>query len=264
VKRLTLFVKGNVDVRDSLHSCRIGGELLWNGVNDVLRTRFPGALARIRHETWTRSDALLAATGAVPEALAARALDTGAYSLQSQFSNALFTTPADAIVLTLQPDVTNSMLRHRRDGYLLYPNDTQAWTAGDRAWLKAEFEASGPLPVETAMANLTTIIERIRAVRDVPILIYNLSPVIPGDLVHCYMGLGETFATRIRRFNLALIDLSEQTGVSIIDVESLLARRGVDAIKVDVMHTTAEGYALMAEEVVRVLADHGIFEELAA
>lgn len=264
VKRLTLFIKGNVDVRDSLHSCRIGGEVLWNGVNEVLRARFPGTLARIKHETWTRSDALLAANGSVPEALAARELDLGAYPLQSQFSDAVFTTTADAVVLTLQPDVTNSLMRHKRDGYLFYANDAQAWTAENRAWLKAEFETAGLLPVEIVMDNLKAMIERIRAHRDVPILIYNLSPVIPGDLIHCYMGLGETFATRIRRFNLALTELSEETGVSIVDVDALTARRGVDTVKLDAVHLTAEGYALLAEEVVRVLADTGVLEAMAA
>lgn len=269
MKRLTLFVKGNVDVRDSLHSCRIGGELLWNGVNEVLRTQFPGTLARIKHETWTRSDAVLAANGTVPADLTAWEIDHGAYPVQSQFSDALFTTAADAVVLTLQPDVTNSLMRHRRDGYLFYANDPQTWTAENRAWLKAEFETSGLLPVEQSMANFRGLIERIRARndavgRDVPILIYNLSPVIPGDLIHCYMGLGETFATRIRRFNLALTELSEETGVSIIDVDALTARRGVDAVKLDAVHLTAEGYALVAEEVVRVLADTGALEVLAA
>ncbi len=264
MKRLTLFLKGNVDIRDSLHSCRVGGELLWNGVNEVLRARFPGTLARIKHETWTRSDALLAATGTAPAELAERGLDLGSYPLSSQFSDAVFTTPADAIILTVQPDVTNSLMRHREGGHLFYPTDPQNWAADDRAWLKSEFEMSGLLSVEDSMANLAAMTDRIRAERDVPILIYNLSPIIPGDLVHCYMGLGETFATRIRRFNLALIDLSEQTGVSIIDVESLIARRGVDAVKLDAVHLTAEGYALVAEEVVRVLADYGVLEALAA
>jgi hypothetical protein len=37
MRRLTFFIKGNVDVHDSLHSCRIGGGLAWNGINDVFR-----------------------------------------------------------------------------------------------------------------------------------------------------------------------------------------------------------------------------------
>ena len=117
MKRLTLFVKGNVDVHHSLHSCRIGGELMWNGVNEVLRERYDGNLARIMHETWTRSDALLECDGSVPEVLAQRHLPLGVYPPASQFSNAIFTTPADAIIMSIQPDVTTSMVQHGCDGF---------------------------------------------------------------------------------------------------------------------------------------------------
>jgi hypothetical protein len=65
LERLTLFAKGNVDVYDSLHSCRIGGEIRWNGINEVVRGR-ADVLIRLWHETWTRSDAVLGATGTVP------------------------------------------------------------------------------------------------------------------------------------------------------------------------------------------------------
>ena len=33
--RLTIFAKGNLDVRDTLHALRVGGELRWNGVNEI-------------------------------------------------------------------------------------------------------------------------------------------------------------------------------------------------------------------------------------
>ena len=111
------------------------------------------------------------------------------------------------------------------------------------------------------MQNLAAIVERIRQTRDVPILVYNLSPVIPGDFVHCYLGLDETYATRIRRFNLALIELSQAIGISIVDLEAIVARHGADTLKLDAMHLTAEGYRRVAEEVVRILNDLGVFDD---
>src|SRR5215468_1752980 len=33
LRRVNLFLKGNLDVRDSLHSLRLNGKLEWNGVN---------------------------------------------------------------------------------------------------------------------------------------------------------------------------------------------------------------------------------------
>src|SRR5882672_3766971 len=74
------------------------------------------------------------------------------------------------------------------------------------------------------MNNLAAIVAKIREHSEVPILIYNLSPIIPGDQIHCYAGLGETFASRIRKFNLALEELSENSGISIIDVDAIVAR----------------------------------------
>ncbi len=261
VKRLNLFVKGNVDVHDSLHSCRIGSELVWNGVNEILRLTHPGCLARIRHETWNRSDALLQAEGRVPDELALRHLPLGAYPEESQFSRAIFESKADAIILSTQPDIAAGLMRHRREGFLFYANDHEAWNPADRQWLQTEFEATGRLEVAQSMANFEAIIVRIRERSEAPILIYNLSAITPGETIHCHLGLGEAYSTRIRRFNLGLIELSERTGISIIDVDSLLARQGADGLKLDMVHLTPAGYRLVAEEVVRVLGESGLLDD---
>jgi hypothetical protein len=258
VKRLTLFAKGNVDVHDSLHSCRIGGEMLWNGINDALRATKRDVIVRLRHETMTRSDALLHAQGTVPEAVRQRSLPLGAYPAESQFSREIFDVSADAIILSLQPDVASGMMRHEVDDYFLYPAESSRWATEDKAWLKAEFKALHRLSASDSMVNFAAIIRRIREKSDTPILIYNLSPIIAYETIHCYLGLGETLSTRIRRFNLGLTELSEETGVSIIDVDTIIARHGGDALKVDAMHLTPAGYKLVAYEVVRVLDDVGL------
>jgi hypothetical protein len=261
MRRLTLFVKGNVDVHDSLHSCRIGGELAWNGINDVLRVRQPGCTARLKHETLTRTDALLLSPGTVPAVLDDHPVPLGSYPFSSQFSHAIFEAKADAIVLSIQPDIATALVRHKRDGFLIYPSEAEHWSAADKQWLKSEFEPAEELDVAKSMENLTTIIGKIRKHTDAPILVYNVSPMTPGEEIHCYQGFGETYSTRIRRFNLALVELSEKTGVSIIDVDSVLARKGTDTLKLDTIHLTADGYRLVAEEVVRVLEDVGLFDE---
>jgi hypothetical protein len=260
VRRLNLFVKGNVDLRDSLLYSRVGGTVAWNGINEVVRRQFPGSVVRIRHETWTRSDALLAAGDVVPLELLARRLPLGPYPAESQFSRALFTSSADAVVLSIQPDVMGRLYRHRRDGYLLYPSWLESWSLGDRQWLRENFEDVGLLGARASMDNFARICEELRGRPDVPILVYNLSAVVPGEQVHCYEGLGEVLATRIRRFNLALVELSERTGISVVDVDAVLARAGADRLKVDAIHLTAEGYRLVAEEVVRILEDLGCFD----
>jgi GDSL-like Lipase/Acylhydrolase family len=257
-KRLLLFAKGNVDLHDSLHSCVIAGELRWNGINEVVRQRHPGTLIRLKHETWTRSDALLGAQGVVPLELAARSLTLGSYPATMQFSDAVFNFDADAFVLSIMPDAATCMLRHRRLGFFLYPAGSATWPAADRSWLKAEFESLPLLELSQSIANLEKIVDLIRQRSEAPILIYNLSPIVPGDIVYCFQGLDETFATRVRRFNLALADLSQKMGISVIDVDEILARAGADYLKIDAMHLTPEAYRLIAEEVVRVLENLGL------
>jgi hypothetical protein len=257
LKRLTLFAKGNVDVHDSLHSCRIGGEVRWNGINDVIRGR-ADVLVRLRHETWTRSDAVLEATGKIPAQITERQLSLGTYPAPSQFGTTLFDTNADAVVLSILGETATGLVRHNRDGFLFYPAEAERWSSTDRDWLKSDFTRSDLLDVATSMDNFRQIIDRIRMRTDVPILIYNVSSIILGDTVHCFQGLGEIYSTRCRRFNLGLVGLSEETGISIIDVDTIIGRAGADKLKLDAMHLTPEGYRLVAEEVVRVLGDLGV------
>ena len=260
VNRLTLFAKGNLDLRDSLHSLRLGGELVWNGINEIVRERYPAWTVRLRHETWAHSDALLEAGGVVPAELAARDMPLEAYPATSQFSAAIFTTDADAIVLSVQPDLMISLKRHRRDGYLFHPAGRLDWSLEDQAWLRSNFDTLGPLDVAQSMGNFTRIVERIRAYTQAPILIYNLSSAVPGEQIHDYRGMEDSLSIRIRQFNLGLIELSQKTGISVIDVDAILARAGADRLKLDAFHLTAEGCRLVAGEVVRVLEDFGLFD----
>jgi hypothetical protein len=257
VTRQTIFAKGNVDLRDTLHSLKMDGALLWNGLNEILRSRHPATVIRLRHETWTRSDALLEADGTVPQILSERALPLGAYPLESQFSQAVFDSDAGAIIFSIQPDLNSTLVRHRREGFLFYPSGWRSWTASDQAWLRENFTPVPPLEVATSMGNFARIIARIRARSNAAILIYNISSAVPGERVHAYDGLDEILSTRIRRFNLGLIEVSQQTGISIIDVDTITARAGADRTKYDALHLTSDGCRVVAEEVVRVLDDLG-------
>jgi hypothetical protein len=257
VRRLNLFAKGNVDVHDSLHSCRIGGEVRWNGINDLIRGG-ADTVVRLRHETWTRSDAILQADGTVPGEIAERQLALGSYPAPSQFSAALFENTADAIILSILGETATALVKHKRSGFLFYPSDSEKWSQPDRSWLKSDFDRQELLDVSTSMNHLRRIIDRIRERSDVPILIYNVCSIIPGETVHSLQGLGEIYSTRCRRFNLGLAELSEEVGCSIVDVDSIIGRAGVDNYKIDAMHLTPDGYRLVAEEVVRVLHDLGV------
>ena len=49
--RLNLFLKGNLDVCDTLYGQRIPGKANWNGINEVLRAGSRAVTVRVRHET---------------------------------------------------------------------------------------------------------------------------------------------------------------------------------------------------------------------
>ncbi len=258
MSRLTIFAKGNLDVRDSLHLLKIGEAVAWNGINQVLREMAPGTTARVRHETWTHSGVLLASPGTTPAKLEANAPDLGSQSLASQFSTAVFDVPADAVILSIQPDVYVRPLKHRSDNYSFFPGDLATWSPEGLAWLRQNFEPEPLSDAGQSMTNFMAIIERIRQGRDVPILIYNLSSFVPGETLHSYLGLDETSSTRIRRFNLALVELSAQTGVSIVDVDRVVAQGGAHQMKLDTTHLTATGCEAVCREVVRILQDYGV------
>jgi hypothetical protein len=232
-------------------------------VNEIVRARFPGCTLRIRHELHTRSDALLAATGVVPEGLEGRRALLEPYVPEVQFSRALFETEADAFVLSIQADVMTALFRHRRDGYLLYPAGQESWPPADRSWLQENFSFLGMLDVETAMHALEGVIQQIRAVSDAPVLVYNVSSVVPGESVRNYAEFPESLSARIRRFNLGLIEISERTGVWIVDVDTIVARAGADRTKIDTLHLTAEGCSLVANEVVETLEQLDFFTSAA-
>ena len=255
LRRLTLFLKGNADLRDSLHSYRQSGAVTWNGLNHLLRHRRPDLSVRLRHETWARSDVTLAATAQVPPELAARNPPMGSMAAAMQFSRALFTTPVDAVLLSLQPDIVNLIFRHRAEGWLFLPGACENWLSADRAWLTEAFQ---PVPLLTAAASMANI-ERIAAAcqsdRDVPVLVYNLCSAIPGIPLHCHIGWEDSLATRIRRFNLALVELSQRIGIHVIDVDAIFSYHGASRLMLDAFHFTPEGCQLVAEEVARVLEE---------
>ena len=259
---IRIFARGNTDVRDSLLWSRIGGVLEWNGINEVLRARHPGVIASVRHETCSRID-LIPLPGETPRSPPeelVRRVPSGVHPLADQHRSALFDAPADAVVFSLQSAVLNSLARHRRDGWLFLPDAVDQWDAPSRAWLKRECDNAGPAPVEAALARLEQLIEAVRERLDAPVLVYNLSPVIPGERTHCWLGAEDAIGLRVRRFNLGLMELSMRQDFSIVDVDRLMACAGAERLKVDMVHLTAEGLRLVAEEVVRILEERGCFD----
>lgn len=94
------------------------------------------------------------------------------------------------------------------------------------------------------------------------VLVLNVSTVDPDDSVTNYHGLeNDTPALRAHKMALTLIDLSHELGISIIDADRLLAEMGAEKNTESVGRYTPAGSEVVCDEVLRVLADYGFFEE---
>jgi hypothetical protein len=258
-QRINVFAKGNVDLHDSLLYARVGGRIVWNGLGQLVSERHPGTTVRVRHECCSRSDAMLAA-GGIPAELESRHLPFVAHPLTSQFETELLSVDVDAVILSIQPDVMNALVRHPRDGYRLYPEGWENWTPEDQTWLRGTFVPEPPLSPDESMASFANVIRAVRARRSTPVLVYNMSSIVPGERIRSYTAdVAGCLSVRIRRFNLALVELSRQLDVPIVDVDAIVARAGADRTKVDVVHLTGDGHGLVAAEVMDTLEDLGLF-----
>ena len=113
-----------------------------------------------------------------------------------------------------------------------------------------------------AEANARSILERALRSKPshIPVLeaycrFLNTTNQFVESLVACARTLSFDPWNGLVRFNLGLAGISEDLGISIVDVDSILARAGADRLKIDAMHLTPEGYQLVAEEVARILVD---------
>ena len=92
------------------------------------------------------------------------------------------------------------------------------------------------------------------------IICYNCCDFDPSDRTTNYHNIGETLRLRIQKLNLALLKLSIQKGISIIDVESLLAELGAGQHVIAALNYSPEAYRTICQEFLRVIIDVGFFE----
>jgi hypothetical protein len=255
--RLNLFVKGNVDVHDSLIYSRVNGRIQWNGINPVLAQRHPDFLARVRHEPCARWDLTGVEGVEIPADILGRRLDLGTFTPEMQFRSQLLAQPSDVVVLSIQADVMNQLSRHRREGFTFFAAGSDHWAAEDQQWLDDEFTNVGLQAAETSMRRLGSLVEALRARGTPTIIVYNMSSVMPGERILNHRGLEDALSTRIRAFNVALIEAAARLDIAMVDVDSLVARAGADRLKLDPIHYVRDGYRLMATEVVRIMEDRG-------
>ncbi len=109
---------------------------------------------------------------------------------------------------------------------------------------------------------LIQVFDEIKAACDAHVLVVNTSTFDPADETSSLYGLAaEPISMRAHRIDLALLQLSHEVGFSIIDVDRITAEAGCAQAVPAALGLSAAGSALVRDEIVRVLADYGFFDE---
>jgi hypothetical protein len=107
---------------------------------------------------------------------------------------------------------------------------------------------------------LTQLIHRAKA-HDVRVITLNASTLHPGDAVSCYRDAEDSPALAAHRIDLALIRLSMEEGISIIDVDRIIGEVGGDHHVHDICAYSPDARAAVRDELANVLEDYGFFDD---
>lgn len=264
-KRLGIYVKGSCDLV-SIFSCQPFIHNVLHGTCCILRE---GAV-------WdSRSDFLLQTLQHFPqewlEPVSKKLKLPHEYFKQSQlfkksmavsWCNDLEEFPKDVIFLSIGPDVIRTLYKHREHGFLVDPggwwfNQSMNNVLSDlsvASWFRENFVNIGRISVDGFIENFTKIIQLLKNHTDAHILMLNALSVEPGNPTYNYQFVKNLLAVRAREFNLALVELSRKFDISIVDVDCVLKKAGINN-QVDYAHFPPELYPFVAKEAFRIMMD---------
>lgn len=116
--------------------------------------------------------------------------------------------------------------------------------------------------VRAVAADLMSCVQLLKQKVGAHVLVANASTLDPDNEVFSYHGLAEEpLSLRAHRLDLMLVGVSHDEGISIIDIDRKIAELGGERGIVAALDYTPEGCAVIAGEIVRVLADYGFFDD---
>jgi hypothetical protein len=116
--------------------------------------------------------------------------------------------------------------------------------------------------VQAVRADLVAITDLIKSRIGAHVLVAGVSTVDPTDETCNYQGLAqEPLSLRAHRLDLMLVGVSHDEGISIIDVDRLVAEIGAATAVTGAMEYSARGCDAIATEIVRILEDYGFFDD---
>jgi hypothetical protein len=257
-----LFLKGNGDLTASLLSRQEGGTVLPHAFRQWVSEKHNGTFKlHISHEPCWRSDLLVQQLAGVafPDELRQQGLDEP--FITAQFQSHLFTEPVELIVLSIQPEIEHELWQRRGAGYLLQPSPDwrERWSPAQRNWFEANFVSQGYLSVGQFWENMTRLLHYLRDELKAQVVIYGCASFDPADTSHNYAQTADPPSIRANRLNYALIQLSQQEDISLVDVDRLIAELGGRAHVRRFSDYSPEAYQAIGQEFLRVTEALGLF-----
>jgi hypothetical protein len=124
----------------------------------------------------------------------------------------------------------------------------------------ADVTAKGHLDTDGFEADARKVVNTLKEM-GAHVIFANVSTIDPHDTVTNYHGLSDDPPSlRAHKTALAILDLSNQLGVSVIDADRLLAEMGAAAHVEKIGHYDAQASDVICEEIKRILEDYGFFE----
>lgn len=269
--RIGIYLRGACDL-GAIFACEPFIQESLNGTCTIMRSGFGAAS--------TRSDILLQALEEWPQEL----LDEIVEKLQlnpNYFNPQLFdpefvvpgptgpeTFPKSVIILSLAPDLVRNAYQHREHGFIVDPggwwlNQNMGKVLSDLTavtWFNKTFKKIGRISLEESRTNITRLVGEIRERTGCRHIIFlNLLSLEPGEQTYNYQFVRNSEVIRRKSFDLMLWDLSRELNFSVVDIDKILKRLGVQE-QVDFAHWPLDRFEPVAQEVYRVMMGMGVFD----
>lgn len=220
-----MFLKGNEDLADSLLAIGEGGNKIAKGLRQRVSEAYEGQFEiEIFQEAAGPSGLLLAPSS--PDRCSPTEPEGNHSPMGPAPSTALFQRTPDVVVLSLEPAITQP------------------------PWI----------PVEEFRREFARLVAEIKGRLAAHVIVFNCFAFDPDDRTRNYCGVPDTPALRALRFNIALIDISTEAGISIVDVDRILTEAGGASHVTKAFRYSPQVCELIRDEFFRVLQDIGFFE----
>ena len=123
------------------------------------------------------------------------------------------------------------------------------------SWIGSGFD------VDAFRKTLVDLVKAVKAGSGAHVIVYNGSSVDPADATVNYHGRPEPAGIQIQRASLAILEVSVGEGISVVDVDRIIAELGADAHVTGALADSAEAGRAICADVLRILEEIGFFEK---